>query len=76
MSNTPSTPTVSKGRLWLTSFLTALCCSLGGVVAGVISQNSPGLIAISAAGIVVLLTPIFYFLNARRARLGTPPRRP
>jgi len=75
MSNTPATP-VSKGRLWFNSFILALCGSLGYLFVGLINQTPPLIIAISMAAIVALVTPFSYWLNARRAKAGTPPRRP
>ena len=69
------TPAVSKGRLWLNSFLTALAVGVGYLVVSLMSQQSPLTTVIGLAAMTLLLTPIFYWVNARRAKSGTPPRR-
>ncbi|MDF2990515.1 MAG: hypothetical protein K0S37_1029 [Microbacterium sp.] len=75
MSNTP-TPPVSKGRLWLNAFVLAFCGSLGYLVVGLINQTPPLFIAISMVAIIAIVAPFAYWMSARRAKLGTPPRRP
>jgi Na+-driven multidrug efflux pump len=65
----------SKGRLLLNSFFMALISSCGYLIVAVLNQHDPMWIAIGMAGITVLLTPIFYALNLRRARLGVAGRR-
>lgn len=70
-----STPAVSKGRLWLNSFIMALAASCGYLIVALMSQHQVWVIVIAMASITILLTPIFYWTNSRRARLGTAPRR-
>ena len=70
-----STPAVSKGRLWLNSFIMALAASCGYLIVALMSQHQVWVIVIAMASITILLTPIFYWTNSRRDRLGTAPRR-
>jgi membrane-bound acyltransferase YfiQ involved in biofilm formation len=69
------TPTISKGRLWLNSFIMALAASCGYLIVALMSQHQVLTIVIAMASITLVLTPIFYWTNSRRARLGNAPRR-
>lgn len=69
------TPAVGKGRIWLNSFLMALAASCGYLIVALMSQHQVVTIVIAMASITIVLTPIFFLLNTRRAKLGTPPRR-
>lgn len=76
MSNTPSAAPVSKGRMWLNSLFTALCVSVGYLVVALINQHSVLTIVLSMAAFLIVLTPILYWVNSRRAKQAVPPRRP
>ncbi|MDF2047722.1 MULTISPECIES: hypothetical protein [Microbacterium] len=73
MSTPAATP--SKGRIWLNSFVMALASSLGYLVFALLGQHQTLVIVIAMSAIVVLMTPVFYWLNVRRIRLGAAPRR-
>jgi high-affinity Fe2+/Pb2+ permease len=72
-----STPAAqpSKGRLWLNSFIMALASSLGYLIVALLGQHQTLVIVIAMSAIVVVLTPIFYWINVRRTRLAAAPRR-
>lgn len=73
MSTAPSTP--RKGRILANSFLMALFASGGYLIVALMSQHQALTIAIAMVSITVVLTPIFYWTNVRRARLAAAPRR-
>lgn len=73
MSTPAATP--SKGRIWLNSFFMALASSLGYLIFALLGQHQTLVIVIAMSAIVVVLTPVFYWVNVRRIRLGAAPRR-
>lgn len=76
MSETPSAPSVSKGRLWLNSFIMGVFASCGYLIVALINQHDVLTTVIGMAAIAVVLTPVFFWLNSRRARMGEAPKRP
>ncbi|KAA9088951.1 hypothetical protein [Microbacterium radiodurans] len=74
--NAPQPPLVSTARLWLNSFIMALAGSCGYLIVAIAGGHTPLVTVISMAAIVAVLTPIFFLLNRRRARVANPPRRP
>ncbi|MDQ1124615.1 hypothetical protein [Microbacterium trichothecenolyticum] len=75
MSNTPA-PNVGKARLWLNSFIMGVFASCGYLIVALINQHDILTVVISMAAIAVVLTPVFYWLNSRRAKMGDAPKRP
>ncbi|MGP3534840.1 hypothetical protein ACTU3I_08610 [Microbacterium sp. RD1] len=67
MSNV-SRPAPSRGKVLLTSFLIALCAGVAYVVVTLFSGFDPLWTPIGAAGVVIVLTAIFFAVNWRRAK--------
>lgn len=74
-SRAASAPVSGKGRIWLNSFIMAAASSCGYLLVALTGGHETMWTVIGTAGIAVVLTPVFYLLNVRRARAGNAPRR-